>query len=77
MVSKQDLPFHPYRHRGLESDTRHSSASVRLGTETSSDKTITGPALAPGRAFRHVGDVFPLVFVNIWAQPLEIQLKPV
>lgn len=58
MVSKQDLPFHPHRLCSLEPDTRHSSATLRLGTETSLDKTITRPALAPDRAFRHVGDVF-------------------
>lgn len=62
MVSKQDLPFHPYRRRGLEPDTRYSSVSLRLGTETSLDKTITRPALAPGRALRRVGDVF------LWSQ---------
>lgn len=58
MVLKQDLPFHPYRHHGPEPDIRHFSALLRLGTETSLDKTITKPALAPGTAFRHVGDVF-------------------
>lgn len=57
-MSKQDLHFHPYRRRSLEPDTRYSSASLRLGTETLLDKTITRPALAPGSAVRLVGAVF-------------------
>lgn len=41
-----------------------SAVSLRLATETSSDKTITKPTLAPARAF---GRVFPIVFVYVLA----------
>lgn len=63
MVSKQDLPFHPYRHHGPEPDIRHSSASVRLGTETSLDKTITEPAR---HSLQACWGCVSSVFGNIW-----------